>query len=230
VTAVLAQAYQFDWDVVWDNLGALASGLWITLEVALVGMAIAMVVGLLVAVLRLSASPLLSLPAAAYIQVMRGVPLFVFLFWVYYGLAKTAHLALTPFQAGALALGLTGSAYMAEVYRGGLQAVDPGQREAALAVGLGRGQAFRDVVLPQAVRIIVPPTVNVFVGLLKGATIVSIIGVADMLYLAQVVSLRTFTPFELYTVAGLVLVGVTVAIAGFAFLLERWTSRGARVA
>jgi His/Glu/Gln/Arg/opine family amino acid ABC transporter permease subunit len=222
--------YQFNWSVVSDNLGGLASGLEVTVEVALAGMAIAMVVGLLVALLRLSRLPLLAVPAAAYIQVMRGVPLFVFLFWLYYGLAKLLGIALGPFVAGALALGLTGSAYMAEVYRGGLQAIDPGQREAAQAMGLSRWQAFRDVIAPQALRLVIPPTVNVFVGLLKGATIVSIIGVADMLYLSQVVSLRTFTPFELYTVAGLVLVAVTVAVAGFAYLLERHTSRGVRVA
>ena len=212
--------YQFNWSVVSDNLGGLVNGLVITLEVAVAGMAIAMVVGLLVAGLRMSRLPLLSVAAAAYIQVLRGVPLFVFLFWLYYGLAKLL----------GIALGLTGSAYMAEVYRGGLQAVDPGQREAALAMGLSRWQAFRDVVSPQALRLVIPPTVNVFVGLLKGATIVSIIGVADMLYLAQVVSLRTFTPFELYTVAGLVLVAVTVAVAGFAYALERRSSRGVRVA
>jgi His/Glu/Gln/Arg/opine family amino acid ABC transporter permease subunit len=222
--------YQFNWSVVSDNLGGLASGLEVTVEVALAGMAIAMVVGLLVALLRLSRLPLLAVPAAAYIQVMRGVPLFVFLFWLYYGLAKLLGIALGPFVAGALALGLTGSAYMAEVYRGGLQAIDPGQREAAQAMGLSRWQAFRDVIAPQALRLVIPPTVNVFVGLLKGATIVSIIGVADMLYLSQVVSLRTFTPFELYTVAGMVLVAVTVAVAGFAYLLERHTSRGVRVA
>jgi His/Glu/Gln/Arg/opine family amino acid ABC transporter permease subunit len=222
--------YQFNWSVVGDNLGGLVNGLVITLEVAVAGMAIAMVVGLLVAVLRMSRLPLLSVAAAAYIQVLRGVPLFVFLFWLYYGLAKLLGIALGPFVAGALALGLTGSAYMAEVYRGGLQAVDPGQREAALAMGMSRWQAFRDVVSPQALRLVIPPTVNVFVGLLKGATIVSIIGVADMLYLAQVVSLRTFTPFELYTVAGLVLVAVTVAVAGFAYALERRSSRGVRIA
>jgi His/Glu/Gln/Arg/opine family amino acid ABC transporter permease subunit len=222
--------YQFNWSVVSDNLGGLARGLAITLEVALAGMAIAMVVGLLVALARLSRLLLLAVPAAAYTQVMRGVPLFVFMFWLYYGLAKLLGIALGPFVAGALALGLTGSAYMAEVYRGGLQAIDPGQREAALAIGLTRWQAFREVIAPQALRLVIPPTVNVFVGLLKGATIVSIIGVADMLYLAQVVSLRTFTPFELYTVAGLVLVAVTIAVAGFAYLLERRSSRGVRVA
>ena len=164
---------------------------------------------------------------AGYIWFMRGVPLFVFLFWVYYGLARTAHIVLGAFTAGVVALGLTGSGYMAEIYRGGLQSVDPGQREAGLAIGLGRGTTFHRVVLPQAIRIILAPTVNLFVGLLKGATIIGVLGVADMLYFAQIESLRTFKPFELYTAAGLILVAVTIAIAGFAALLDRRLGRGA---
>ncbi len=222
----MTPAYHFDWGVVFANIGGLAKGLEITLEVALVGMAVALLLGLPVAIARLGRFRLLSWLANVYTQVLRGVPLFVFLFWVYYGIAALLSIALKPFTAATLALGLTGSAYMAEVYRGGLQAIDPGQREAALAMGLNRAQAFRSVILPQAARIILPPTVNVFVGLLKGATFVSVIGVADMFYLAQIVSLRTFTPFELYSVAGLVLVAVTTAVAGFVFVLERRLSRG----
>ncbi|MBA2530317.1 MAG: amino acid ABC transporter permease [Euzebyales bacterium] len=214
-------AYVYRWDVVTDNVDGLVSGLVITLEVTAAGFAIAVVLGLAVAVMRLAESPLLTGPARVYIEIMRGVPLFVFLFWVYYGVAQLLNVALSPFTAASLALGLTGAAYMAEIYRGALKAVDPGQAEAALAMGLKRSQAFRDVVLPQAVRVAIPPGMNLLIALLKGATLVSIIGVADMFYLARVVSLRTFTPFELYTVAGLVIVAVTIGLAGFAFLVER---------
>lgn len=115
---------------------------------------------------------------------------------------------------------------MAEVYRGGLTAVDAGQREAAIAMGMTRGDAFLFVVLPQALRIVIPPTVNVYVGLLKGATIVSVIGVSDMIYVAQYVSLQTFTPFELYSVAGLIFVCLTLSISGFAWMLERRLGKG----
>ena len=226
--AVLAQAkYNYDWSIVWGNLGPLWRGLLITLELAAGGMAISLVLGLIVVAARMARSPLLSALARGYIWFMRGVPLFVFLFWVYYGLARTAHIVLGAFSAGVWALGLTGSGYMAEIYRGGLQSIDPGQREAGLAIGLSRGTTFHRVVLPQAVRIILAPTVNLFVGLLKGATIIGVLGVADMLYFAQVESLRTFKPFELYTAAGLILVAVTIAIAGFAALLDRRLGRGA---
>jgi His/Glu/Gln/Arg/opine family amino acid ABC transporter permease subunit len=224
---MLAQAsYHYDWSIVWDNLGPLWRGLLVTVQIAALGMALALVLGLVVVSMRMARSPLLSGLARAYIWFMRGVPLFVFLFWVYYGLARTAHIVLGAFAAGVWALGLTGSGYMAEIYRGGLQAVDPGQREAGLAIGLGRATTFQRILLPQAIRIILAPTVSLFVGLLKGATIIGILGVADMLYFAQIESLRTFRPFELYTAAGLILVAVTMAVAGFAALLDRRLGRG----
>lgn len=219
-------AYRYRWDIVAENLDQLVDGLVITLQVTVVGYALAVVLGLAVAVLRLSPSRVLRAPVSLWVLVLRGVPLFIFLFWVYYGVAAFAGLALSPFTAAALALGLTGSAYAAEIYRGALSAVDPGQREGALAMGLSRGQALRDVLLPQALRIAVPPSLNLLIALLKGATFVSVIGVADMFYVSRVVSLRTFTPFEMYTVAGLVIVAVVIALAGLVFLLERRLARG----
>jgi ABC-type amino acid transport system permease subunit len=96
-----------------------------------------------------------------------------------------------------------------------------------LAIGLGRMTTFGRVVFPQAIRIILAPTVNLFVGLLKGATIIGVLGVADMFYFAKIESLRTFKPFELYTAGGLILVAVTIAVAGFAALLDRRLGRGA---
>lgn len=220
------RGYDFDWGIVLDNVDPLLQGLLITIEVTLAGMAIALIVGLPVALARMSSSRVISQIANGYTQVMRGVPLFVFLFWVYYGVSSLVGLNLSPFVAAAVALGLNGSGYMAEVYRGGLLAVDVGQHEAATALGLRRLDAFAFVILPQAVRISIPPTVNTFVGLLKGATFVSVIGVADMFYVASVVSLHNFKPFELYTVAALVLIAITVATASVAYMLERRMGQG----
>ncbi|MDA2984505.1 MAG: amino acid ABC transporter permease, partial [Actinomycetota bacterium] len=149
----------------------------------------------------------------------------VLLFWIYYGLSLKFAINLTAFQAGAIALGITGGAYMAEVFRGGIEAIDLGQREAALAIGLSSSKAFTLVVLPQAIRIIVPQGVNVYVGLLKGATIVSVIGVADMIYVAQYISLNSFTPFEMYSAVGIAFISLTLSVAGLAYLLERRLNR-----
>lgn len=215
-----------DLSVVTDNLGKLAAGLLITLEVAVLGMAVALVLGLVVALGALSRRVALQRVSAAWTGVLRGIPLLVFMYWVYYGVSSWLGLSLSSLTAAVLAVGLTGSAYMAEVYRAGITSVDPGQREAALAGGLTEGVAFRRVVLPQALRLMLPPTVNVFVGLVKGATIVSVIGVADLLFVSQQIALRTFLPFEVYTTAGAALVAVTAAVAGVAAVLQHRLDRG----
>ena len=218
--------YQYNWDVVWQSLPELRQGLIITLQVSIVGMALAVVFGLLCAIGRLSQYGYLRKISIVIIDFSRSIPLFVLLFWVYYGLSLKFSINLTAFQAGAIALGITGGAYMAEVFRGGINAVDFGQREAALAIGLTQAKAFNLVVFPQAIRIIIPQAVNVYVGLLKGATIVSVIGVADMIYVAQYVSLNSFTPFEMYSAVGVAFIALTVSIAGLAYLLEVRLNRG----
>ncbi len=218
--------YNFNWHVVQDNLPQLMHGLVITLQISAVGMFLAILFGLFLATMRLSQYKAMSSISYGVTQVSRSIPLFVLLFWVYYGLSLKFGIKFSEFQAGAVALGITGGAYMAEILRGGIMAVDPGQQEAALAIGLTRFKASQLVVLPQAIKIVIPQAVNVYVGLLKGATIVSVIGVADMIYVAQYVSLQTFRPFELYSFAGIVFISLTLSIAGFAWLLEKKLSHG----
>ncbi|MFM2127403.1 MAG: hypothetical protein RL287_881 [Actinomycetota bacterium] len=218
--------YQYNWSVVWESLPELRQGLIITLQVSIVGMSLAIVFGLLCAIGRLSQYGYIRKLSVVVIDFSRSIPLFVLLFWVYYGLSLKFSINLTAFQAGAIALGITGGAYMAEVFRGGINAVDLGQREAALAIGLTQAKAFTLIVLPQAIRIIIPQAVNVYVGLLKGATIVSVIGVADMIYVAQYISLNSFTPFEMYSAVGIAFIALTISIAGLAFLLEVRLNKG----
>ena len=218
--------YDFSWSLIQDNLPALIQGLIITLQISIAGMAISLVFGLFFALLRFSQYKILNKISNAIVQVARSIPLFVLLFWIYYGLSLKFKINFSDFQAGAIALGITGGAYMSEVFRGGIMAIDRGQSDAAFAIGLNRFQTSRLIVLPQAVRIILPQTVNIYVGLLKGATIVSVIGVSDMIYVAQYVSLETFRPFELYSFAGVVFIALTLTVASFAWLLERQLSRG----
>lgn len=219
-------SYQYNWSVVWDSLPELRQGLIITLQISLVGMAIALAFGLIFATGRLSQYSYIRKLSVGVVDLSRSIPLFVLLFWIYYGLSLKFSINLTAFQAGAIALGITGGAYMAEVFRGGINAIDVGQREAALAIGLTQSRAFSLVILPQAIRVIIPQAVNVYVGLLKGATIVSIIGVADMIYVAQYISLSSFTPFEMYTAVGVTFISLTLSVAGLAFLLEKRLNRG----
>lgn len=216
----------FDWDIVVETMPTLVDGLVLTLTIAVWGMVVASTLGLGVAALGLSRYRALVAVSGVWLVLLRGVPLLVFMYWVYYGLPQTTGASLGPFTAAVAAVGLTGSAYMAEVYRSGLAAVDPGQREAAAALGLPESTTFWRVVFPQASRLVVAPSINVFVGLLKGATIVSVIGVADMLYTAKKVSVQRFAPFELYSVAGLLLIAVTALVALAGVAVERRLDRG----
>lgn len=209
-------AYTYNWTPVVDRSHALLVGAWVDVWVTAISFALACVLGIAIALLRLSGLRLLRWPAFVYVQLVRGVPLLVFLYWVYFGIAIVLGVNFTATQAAIIALTLTGSAYTAEIFRAGIGGVDPGHVEAATALGFSRRSAFRHVVFPQALRIALPPLGNVFIGLLKGATLISVIGVVDMVFVAQQINLDYFTPFEPFTAVAAILV---VLVFAFAFVL-----------
>lgn len=218
----------FDWDTIWEHSGELGHGLALTLEISSVGFVLAAVLGLPLAIMRMARTPLLTLPAGGWVTLARAIPLLIVIFLVYYGLAQQGVVTFSAFQAGVVSLGTTGSAYMAEIYRSAIKAVPVGQGEAAAAVGLRGGQSFVSVILPQALRLAVPPSVNIFVALLKGATLLSTIAVADMFYIAQRASAEEYKPFELYTAAAVLIIAVTLVAGALSSVAERWLARGFR--
>ena len=218
----------FDTTVVSDHAGELFDGLLLTLEVAALGFLLAAVLGMPLALAGRSRTPLLRVPALLWIAVARGVPLLIVIFWLYYAIAQEGVISLTAFTVGVLSLGLTGSGQMAEVYRSALNAIPVGQREGAAAIGLTRGQTFRLIVLPQAMRTAIPPSMNTFVMLLKGATMLSVIALADMFYTAKLVAVNEFKPFELYTAAAVLIILVTLLAALATGIVERRMSKGVR--
>lgn len=216
----------FDTSVVSEHSGELLRGLLLTIEVAVAGFALAAALGLPLVLGGLARTPLLRIPATILIALARGIPLLIVIFWLYYAAAQEGLFSLSAFIAGVLSLGLTGAGYMAEIYRSALGAVPAGQRESAAAIGLTRGEAFRLVILPQALRTAIPPGINLFVQLLKGATLLSVIGLADMFYSAKLVAVNEFRPFELYTAAAVLVIGVTLVAALAGGLAERRLGRG----
>lgn len=214
--------YSYSWQPVLDNWRALLVGAWVDVWVTLISFVLACGFGLAIAVFRSSGVRAISWPAFAYVQLMRGVPLLVCLYWVYFGFAIVLGATFTPVQAAIIALTLTGSAYTAEILRAALGAVDPGHVEAATALGLTRRDAFRFVVFPQAFRIALPPLGNVLIGLLKGSTLISVIGVVDMVFVAQQINLDYFTPFEPFTAVALILVALVAIFSGVLTAVERW--------
>ena len=177
--------------------------------------------GLGIAVLRLSGVRLLRGPAFVYVQLLRGVPLLVFLYWVYFGIAIVVGINFSPVQAAIVVLSLSGSAYTAEIFRGGLLAIDRGQAEASRSLGLSRIGTYRHVLIPQTIRIVIPPLGNTFIGLLKGATLMSIIAVHDMVLVATDVNINYFTPFEAFTAIAVILVTLVAIFSASVTVLER---------
>ncbi|MCP9487183.1 MAG: amino acid ABC transporter permease [Gaiellaceae bacterium MAG52_C11] len=214
-------AYEFAWGPVLDRWDLFLLGAWLDVWVTAISFGLACALGIGIAVLRLSGVRLLSAPAFAYVQILRGVPLLVFLYWVYFGVAIVIGLNFSPVQAGIVALTLTGSAYTAEIFRGGLQALDAGQAEASRSLGLSRTGTYRHVLLPQTLRIVIPPLGNVFIGLLKGATLLSIIAVSDMVSVANELNINFFTPFEAFTAVAVILVALVAVFSAGVTVLER---------
>jgi His/Glu/Gln/Arg/opine family amino acid ABC transporter permease subunit len=217
--------YVFDWQIISLNWQNFLRAALITYYVALWSMLLALVLGLVLALLRNSRNRLVQLPAHIYVGFFRSLPLYVFLLWLYYGFKVAFGLNLQAIEAAVLALGLISAAYMAEIYRSGLVAVDRGQYEAARSLGLTTGQLYRKVVLPQVLRTVLPAGMNQFVGILKGATIVGIIGVFDLMYFARTSAARTFKPFEFYSMAGVIFILSTLVFAALASRMEsryRW--------
>jgi His/Glu/Gln/Arg/opine family amino acid ABC transporter permease subunit len=213
--------YQFDWSVVTDRWRQFAEGAWVDVWVAVLGFGFACLLGLANAILRTSGVNLFSIPSFLYVQVMRGVPLYVMILWIYFGVANILGINFTSFQAMVVALALTGSGYTTEIFRAGLSAIDRGQLEAARSIGLSRSRTYGHVILPQAFRIVIPPLGNTFIGLLKGATLMSVIAVPDMVFLANELNVTLFTPFEVFTAVGLILIVLVLFFSALVYLLER---------
>jgi His/Glu/Gln/Arg/opine family amino acid ABC transporter permease subunit len=221
--------YEFAWGVVLEYKDWLWTGVIITLQVSLTSMAFAMVLGLLVAMMRMSQIWAVRTFASLYISIFRAIPPLVFILWMYYGVTLVTGLNIEAFWSGVICLTLQYAAWLSEIYRSGLQAIDKGQREAALSTGLSRTRAFAKVVWPQAWRIIIPPIANNFVGIIKDSSLVGVIGVNEVMRQSQIAVSLTFRPFELYTAAMVIYIVLTLVIARLASWLEERAARSLKV-
>src|SRR5712692_2724805 len=166
--------YQPDLSVVTNRWAVILAGLQLTLYVAAMSMAVALVLGLAVAFVRISPIKPLAWLANFYVQFFRGIPQFVFLLWLYYGISILLGINFRPITAGVIALSIQHGAYLSEIYRAGIQAIHKGQMEAGLSVGLSKLRIYQRIILPQAFRIILPPVVNTWIGMLKDTSLVSV--------------------------------------------------------
>ncbi|MZD04624.1 ABC transporter permease subunit [Streptomyces sp. SID5785] len=225
----------FQWDVVADyfTTTAVLRGLGLTLWLTALVMVLGFALGTLLAVMRLSANPVLRAVSWGYVWLFRSMPILVqLLFWFNIGALYPHILGIRtvdlfgPVTVAVVGLTLHEAAYAAEVVRGGILSVDRGQIEAAQALGLGRVRRWRRIVLPQAMRSIVPPAGNMLIGTLKGTSIVSVIAVQDLLYSVQLVYHRTYQVIPLLLVATLWYVVVTSLLSVGQHYVERHYARG----
>jgi polar amino acid transport system permease protein len=199
-------SYSWGWFVVspWTekgqgNLAFLVSGLGWTVALAVTAITFSVLIGLLVAIAGLSRARLLRIGNRVYVESLRSVPMLVMVLWVFYGLPVVLGVKLEVFAAGVVALALCDSAFEAEIFRAGIQSIDRGQREAAETLGLSWLDTLRFIILPQAVRRVLPPLGNQFVYMLKTSSLVSIIGLAELTRKANELVVTEYRPLEIYT-------------------------------
>lgn len=236
----------FQWGVVRQYFTdeMILRGLRTTLEVSAISMAIAVVLGTMIALMRLSPNPILSIASWIYVWFFRGTPVLVqLIFWFNFSAlyevvsisipfgptlySGNVNSLLTPFTAAILGLGLNEAAYMSEIVRAGILSVDQGQHEAARSIGMRKSLLMRRIVLPQAMRVIIPPTGNQAIGLLKTTSLVSVISLADLLYSAEIVYARTYQTIPLLIVASLWYLVLSSVLTPCQFYIERHYGKGA---
>jgi len=206
---------------VWANADLLALGLVNTLKVTGAALAFGVPLGLVLTLMRLSPSRLLAWPAGAVIEVFRTTPPLVQLFWFFFALPILIRVEMTPYIAAVLTFSIQSAAFFAEVFRGGIVSVERGQWEAARALGMAPRQVMRRVVLPQAVKRMIPAFLERAIELMKTTTLVAIVSYADLLFQTNEVAQKTFRPLEVFTVTALIYFTVIFAASQLVHGLER---------
>ncbi|HYW52935.1 MAG TPA: amino acid ABC transporter permease [Dongiaceae bacterium] len=213
-----------DWSVLGENAGLLARGLLVTLEVSALALVLALVLGVLVATLRVAPSRALRRAGTAYVEFLRNIPLLVQLFFLFFALPSIG-IRLDAFVCGVLALGVYTSAFVAEAIRSGILGVPRGQLEAGLSSGMRYATAMRTIVLPQAIGKTIPPLGNTALNLIKNSSLVSTVSVLDVLGTANLIGARTFQYVPMFAGAALCYLILTLPTAFAVNVLERRYAR-----
>lgn len=191
--------YAWDFRPIWQNSDMLLTGLVNTLRLSAAAILAGLVFGMILALGRLSPRRWLSWPAVAVIEFYRNTPPLVHFFWYFYGLPIIVGVTLSPFVAAWLALSIQSGAFFAEVFRGGIQSVERGQWEGAQALGMTQARIMRRIILPQAIRRMIPPLMERSFELVKTTALAATLAYGDLVYQAMVLSSQTFRPLETYT-------------------------------
>jgi L-cystine transport system permease protein len=216
--------YLFNVEVALDSLPFILEGAWYTIMIAIVSMAFSLVLGLFIALARMSKLRLMSIPARIFISFMRGTPLLVILFILYFGLPMLG-IELKPLTAAIIGISVHFSAYSAEIIRSAISSVPKGQWEAAETLRMTYWQTMRRIILPQATRIALPPLSSVFMDIIKGTSLAMVITVSEMFYRAKVVVGQTYESLTLYILVAFIYWGLCVIVTLLQDYLEKKANR-----
>jgi polar amino acid transport system permease protein len=217
--------YAWDFSFLWQYRGLILAGLAMTVAYTVSTILIGLAIGLAVGLLRLSRRRLVTLPLVAYVEIFRCTPLLVQIIWFYYALPVVVGIDIPAHAAAILCLSLYTGAFYAEIVRGGVVSIERGQWDAARALGLRQFQALRLVVLPQAVRRMIPPFMNQSIIQLKNTSLVSTIAVADLVYNGEMITAATYRPLEVYTMVAILYFAVLFPLTLAAQVVERRLAR-----
>ena len=224
--------YEWGWNIIdpsnvdgLTNLKFLISGITITIYISVISIILAMIIGLVIALPSLSNNKFLSYFNIAYVEIVRAIPLLVLILWIYYGLPIMTGISFSPFVSGIIALTISESAFQAEIFRAGINSINKGQYEVANSLGMNFWKKMRLVILPQAIKVVLPALGNQFVYVLKMSSLVSIIGIADLTRKANELVVSTYRPLEIYTFLILEYLILILIVSYFVRKLEKKLER-----
>lgn len=217
--------YNWNFQSVFDNWWALAIGAAGTLKLFVVCLLLGMSLGLLVALGRRSKMRPLRWLSIGFVEFFRNTPVLVQILWFYYALPIVASVEISPFMAAILGISLNSAAYSSEIYRGGIQSIEPGQWEAAKAIGMSGFQMFRRIILPQAIRRILPALTNRGVEIFKMSTLASVVAYVELLQQGKLIASLDFNPLEVYTIIAGIFLIILYPIVRFTYAIEHRLAR-----
>lgn len=210
-----------NFEIIAQSMPLLLAGAGITIEISALSVGLGLLIGIVIGVCRVCLNRPLKYFATFYVEVIRGTPLLVQIFVVYFALPMATGSRVDPFIAAIVACSINSGAYVAEIFRGGIQSVDIGQMEAGRSLGLSWAQTMRFIILPQAFKRIIPPLGNEFIAMLKDSSLVSVIGFEELTRRGQLIIARTYASLEIWTAVAFIYLVMTFTISRFVAYLER---------
>lgn len=214
------------WEIFMDSLPSLMSGVLLTARIAIISLFFAFILGIIFGIFSISNSKILKAISVIYLYNIRGTPLMVQALFIYFGIAPLLVGRADPIACGIVALTLNAGAYMSEIFRGGIQAIDRGQMEASRSLGLGYLKTMQKVILPQAVKVMIPSIINQFIVTIKDTSILTVISIRELTASGQIIVARNFKPLETYAIIAIMYFILITVLSLLSTYIERRLHRG----